>query len=57
MTAGEYCEANFGPVDTGLWRPSSAAVGGSRPEPFCQWLETGSCGLVPVGDAGLLRRV
>lgn len=27
VTAGEYCDANFGPVDTGLWRPASAAVG------------------------------
>lgn len=35
VTAGEYWVPNFGPVDTGLWRPGSTAGGGSRPEPFC----------------------
>lgn len=57
VTAGEYWVANFGPVDTGLWRPTSAAAGGSRPEPFCQLFGAGSCVCSPVGDAGLLRRV
>lgn len=57
VTAGEYWVANFGPVDTGLWRPTSATVGGSRPASFCQWFGAGSCVCSPVGDAGLLRRV